>query len=61
MEKIYTQDALEELELVECCKHCGSLGLKQEVFGLHCPECGVTNYSIVITLEEWEKQNHVNC
>lgn len=51
-----TKDELEDEELYEVCKNCGSLNLTEysdkEVV---CGKCGATNYTKYIKQEEWEK------
>jgi hypothetical protein len=60
-EKEYTQDELEELGLVECCGHCGSLHITIEV-GLnnskYCNTCSLVDYTTIMTLEDWAERDN---
>lgn len=57
-----TNEELEEQGLVEVCKHCGSLHITVEDGDRHyCNECGIVNYTEIISEDEYEIRNKVNC
>lgn len=57
-----SNDELEEKGLVECCAHCGSLHITVEPNGeKYCNDCCIMGYTEVITEEEYENRNKVNC
>lgn len=58
----YTNDELEEQGLIEVCKHCGSPNITIEVDNQHyCNSCGIVDYVEIISEEEFEVRNKVNC
>lgn len=56
-----TNDELEEEGLVECCAHCGSIHITVEKQGKYCHNCGILNFTEVITEEEYERRMEVKC
>ncbi len=60
-----SNDDLEQQGLVECCSHCNSLHITIEdssTGNLHyCNNCGIADFTEIITEEEWEERNKVNC
>jgi len=53
-EKKLTNDDLEEQGLVECCIHCNNLHITIEENGdMYCNDCGMVNFTEVITEQEY--------
>lgn len=50
------KDELEELGLIECCAHCGSLHITEEGDDLYCNDCGILNYTKVVSEEEYNEK-----
>jgi len=61
MVKRYTSDELEELDLVECCAHCGNLDIKVEEGVTHCPKCNTVDYVKVMPMEDYIENQKVEC
>jgi len=60
-----TNDDLESQGLVECCSFCNGLHITIETdsggTSHYCNNCGTVDFTEIITEEEWEERNKVNC
>jgi hypothetical protein len=60
--KDLTNDELEAQGLVECCAHCGSIHITIEGNGeKYCNSCYILGYTEIISEEEYEERNKINC